>query len=76
MAQHDQEREASPLEEAKEGLNTTSHMSKPNQSTKSAIVLKSKLVPPERGKRLYPTRKGSKLLPLSNSSSNTKGDSP
>jgi hypothetical protein len=51
-AQHDKAREASPQEEAKEWLNTTSQTSKPNQSTKSIGVLKSKLVPPERGKWL------------------------
>jgi hypothetical protein len=34
--QHDQAKEASPQEEAKEGLNTTSQQSKPHRSTKSA----------------------------------------
>jgi hypothetical protein len=38
--QHDQAKELSPQEEAKEGLNTTSHQSKPHQSIKSAQKMK------------------------------------
>jgi hypothetical protein len=58
--QHDQAEKASPQEEAKAGLNTTSQQTKPNFSTKSARLLKSKLVPPERDKWLNTTRKISK----------------
>jgi hypothetical protein len=53
--QHDQAREARH-QEAKEGLNTTS------QTSKLARVLKSKLVSPERGKRLNTTSESSKRL--------------
>jgi hypothetical protein len=44
------EKMASPQYEAEKGLNTTSKKSKPNRSKEPAKKLKSKLVPPERGK--------------------------
>jgi hypothetical protein len=61
-AQHNQAREASPQEEVKEGLNTTSQTSKPSRSTISARLLKTKLVPLERGKWLNTTSKSSNSL--------------
>jgi hypothetical protein len=62
MAQHDQAEKTSPQEETKVGLNTTSHNTKPKQSTKSARVLKLKLISPERAKWLDTTSKSSKQL--------------
>jgi hypothetical protein len=61
--QHDQAREVSPQEEAKEGLNTTSQTSESNQSLKSLGVTKSKLVPLDKGERLNITSKTHNLSP-------------
>jgi hypothetical protein len=81
MTQHEQARDARH-QEAKEGLNTTSQTSKSNRSLKLARVLKSKLVSPERGKRLNTTSESSKRpkIPLADLSSkenkNLKGSPP
>jgi hypothetical protein len=53
---------ASPQEEAKIGLNTTSQQSKTHWSTKLAQKIKAKLVPPEREKWLNIASKSSKWL--------------
>jgi hypothetical protein len=70
--QHDQAEKASPQEEAKVGLKITSQHTKPNQSTKSAQRLKSKLIPSERDEWLNITSESSKsfkTLSLENPSS-------
>jgi hypothetical protein len=41
---------ASPQEEAEKGLNTTSQQTKPNQGTKPAQKLKSKISPQKEAK--------------------------
>jgi hypothetical protein len=46
---------ASPQEETKSGLNTTSQQIRPHRSTKSAQKMKAKLAPQERGKQLNTT---------------------
>jgi hypothetical protein len=52
---------ASPQEEAKVGLNTASHQTKPDPNTKSTQKLKSKQVPLDGGQRLNTISKSSKI---------------